>query len=219
MGKDKQSYHLKNSTIKIFFPLLSLVSAIFLHQSNTQAFSLKITTPVTFDSSLSPGVGIAERRGNTFFIDEGRTTGEIIYSTSASLGFKIEFEPSDPVGIYGISVFLNPKLGSKSGRRVVIGFGSFDRSSSTIIESPELILDNYRLERVSDFFGVGSFTSSISILARVNNIDAGSVSESFLDETNFHVEKVPEPLTILGSATALGFGVLLKREYSKKPKN
>ncbi|MFP4122433.1 MAG: PEP-CTERM sorting domain-containing protein [Coleofasciculus sp.] len=30
---------------------------------------------------------------------------------------------------------------------------------------------------------------------------------------------VPEPLTILGSATALGFGALLKRESSKKKKS
>jgi len=31
-------------------------------------------------------------------------------------------------------------------------------------------------------------------------------------------QSVPEPLTILGSATALGFGALLKREYSRKHK-
>lgn len=31
-------------------------------------------------------------------------------------------------------------------------------------------------------------------------------------------EAVPEPLTIIGSATALGFGALLKREHSKKQK-
>ena len=28
---------------------------------------------------------------------------------------------------------------------------------------------------------------------------------------------VPEPLTILGSATALGFGAFLKREHARKP--
>jgi len=35
---------------------------------------------------------------------------------------------------------------------------------------------------------------------------------------NLNTTKVPEPLTILGSATALGFGALLKREHSKKQK-
>lgn len=39
-----------------------------------------------------------------------------------------------------------------------------------------------------------------------------------LDDISMEVAStpVPEPLTILGSATALGFGVLLKRESSKK---
>lgn len=32
------------------------------------------------------------------------------------------------------------------------------------------------------------------------------------------VESVPEPLTIVGSAIALGFGVLMKRQYSRKYK-
>ncbi len=37
--------------------------------------------------------------------------------------------------------------------------------------------------------------------------------------TVYEAEPVPEPLTILGSATALGIGGLLKREQSKKNKN
>ncbi|MFP4122432.1 MAG: PEP-CTERM sorting domain-containing protein [Coleofasciculus sp.] len=45
------------------------------------------------------------------------------------------------------------------------------------------------------------------------NVDSngGSISGS--------IKEIPEPLTILGSATALGFGVLLKRESSKKKKS
>jgi hypothetical protein len=35
---------------------------------------------------------------------------------------------------------------------------------------------------------------------------------------NIRAESVPEPLTMLASATALGFGAFLKREHSKKPK-
>lgn len=41
-------------------------------------------------------------------------------------------------------------------------------------------------------------------------------AEFYVDMTS--VEPVPEPLTILGSATALGFGALLKREHSRKQK-
>jgi hypothetical protein len=34
---------------------------------------------------------------------------------------------------------------------------------------------------------------------------------------NIQTEPVPEPLTMLASATALGFGAFFKREHSKKP--
>jgi|GEM_PF-4214065 len=34
----------------------------------------------------------------------------------------------------------------------------------------------------------------------------------------FRISSVPEPLTLLGSATALGFGALFKREHSKRQK-
>ena len=37
-------------------------------------------------------------------------------------------------------------------------------------------------------------------------------------EINVQTEAVPEPLTILASATALGFGAFFKREVSRKPK-
>lgn len=42
--------------------------------------------------------------------------------------------------------------------------------------------------------------------------------ESSSDPGCFESTSVPEPLTILGSATALGFGTLLKRQQSKKQK-
>jgi len=50
------------------------------------------------------------------------------------------------------------------------------------------------------------------------------LSATFLKPTTGWVEykvpaeSVPEPLTILGSATAVGFGAFFKREHSKKPK-
>lgn len=47
----------------------------------------------------------------------------------------------------------------------------------------------------------------------VDDITIGS-----LEQVQPPVENVPEPLTILGSATALGFGGLLKRVHAKKQK-
>ena len=54
-------------------------------------------------------------------------------------------------------------------------------------------------------------------------IDAGSDrKEGFLDFKLRHVKvtakKIPEPLTILGTATALGIGTVFKRKYSKQLK-
>jgi len=46
----------------------------------------------------------------------------------------------------------------------------------------------------------------------INSFNAGRGDLASITPT----EPVPEPLTILGSATALGFGALLKRESSKK---
>ncbi|MEQ9356949.1 PEP-CTERM sorting domain-containing protein [Coleofasciculus chthonoplastes] len=48
--------------------------------------------------------------------------------------------------------------------------------------------------------------------------DAGSVVSGSIFSAHIDVKPVPEPLTILGSATALGFGALLKRQQSRKQK-
>lgn len=59
--------------------------------------------------------------------------------------------------------------------------------------------------RIEDFSGSGGIPGD----AYFDNVRL----EAVLPET-----PVPEPLTILGSAAALGFGALLKREHSKKQK-
>ncbi len=41
------------------------------------------------------------------------------------------------------------------------------------------------------------------------------LSESAGNDPYFDVQPVPEPLTIFGAATALGYGAILKRKYSK----
>ena len=58
---------------------------------------------------------------------------------------------------------------------------------------------------------------------RVNNrvADTGlyvDITSAVANSKSVPGKSVPEPLTILGSATALGFGALLKREHSKKQK-
>lgn len=50
----------------------------------------------------------------------------------------------------------------------------------------------------------------------VDRIEPGGYN--FVSTETFRVKSVPEPLTILGSALALGFGVLTERQYSRKRK-
>jgi hypothetical protein len=60
-----------------------------------------------------------------------------------------------------------------------------------------------------------------SVLGQSQSGESGSIVtivNSLTVTTPPPAQSVPEPLTILGSATALGFGVLLKREYSRKQK-
>lgn len=59
-----------------------------------------------------------------------------------------------------------------------------------------------------------------SDLTRLQFTYTGNVNTagSNIDDVRLEPEPVPEPLTLLGSATALGVGGLLKRQHSKKQK-
>lgn len=70
----------------------------------------------------------------------------------------------------------------------------------------------------SSFLGLrlqGTDPTVNTSIASLENNSPPTLTVQFQNEP----EAVPEPLTILGSATAIGFGVLLKREHSKKQRN
>ena len=54
------------------------------------------------------------------------------------------------------------------------------------------------------------------ILTDTDTLAIAQISK--FEKVNLNLQHVPEPLTILGSATVLGVGVALKREYSKRLK-
>lgn len=62
-----------------------------------------------------------------------------------------------------------------------------------------------------------TFTPNI-VSSQAIRIQYGTSWNAGIDNINFDQEPVPEPLTILGSVTALGIGGLLKRKHSKKQK-
>ena len=67
------------------------------------------------------------------------------------------------------------------------------------------------------------FSINSGFVAGLNTLDfvvedVGVISGFRVAEISGTASPVPEPLTILGSATALGFGALLKRQHSQKQK-
>jgi hypothetical protein len=79
-------------------------------------------------------------------------------------------------------------------------------------------------DQVGDFLVWKNINTGHFGVLRIDDIQ-GNSQEATLSGTwwfqtdgtgDFTSNSVPEPLTILGSATALGFGALLKRESSKK---
>jgi hypothetical protein len=60
--------------------------------------------------------------------------------------------------------------------------------------------------------GLADITATVTYQVNRESI----FSYTFTDNSSLDVQPVPEPLTILGAATALGYGVILKRKSSKK---
>jgi hypothetical protein len=91
------------------------------------------------------------------------------------------------------------------------------------------------LDSVNSTGGTSNSLDSVNLLQSNTNNELNLTETSYLTETinstenvnlaqasgsiKSDLEPVPEPLTIFGTGLALGFGVLFKREYSKKQKN
>ena len=97
-------------------------------------------------------------------------------------------------------------LGSATFARIVP-----DDQFSVSVDGNQLFSGDVPENMVFDFtqFELSARTGSMIAFTVVDSSDGFRVQELNADE-------VPEPLTILGSATALGFGALFKRAYSKR---
>ncbi|MEQ9483779.1 PEP-CTERM sorting domain-containing protein [Coleofasciculus sp. F4-SAH-05] len=86
----------------------------------------------------------------------------------------------------------------------------------------QLFADNITGNNVPDLAASGSFSKSVTqfhILKDINLTSEIGTGLSNMTTIDQEYSSVPEPLTILGSAAALGFGVAFKKEQSRKPKN
>ncbi|MEQ8959977.1 MAG: PEP-CTERM sorting domain-containing protein [Coleofasciculus sp. C2-GNP5-27] len=139
--------------------------------------------------------------------------------------------------IDGINVDL-PEYGGSAPIEVRTGFFTID-TSMDVIESVDLRLVNIRFDQ-GEFVTADSqtnilFSNSAQPSQNLTLFDVaplpqemggmltgdatfinGNFNNSELSYEMTAFASVPEPLTILGSAAALGFGVVLKQEHSRK---
>jgi hypothetical protein len=86
----------------------------------------------------------------------------------------------------------------------------------------QLFADNITGNDVPDLATSGSFSTPVyefQILKDINLTSEIGTGLSNMTTIDQEYSSVPEPLTILGSAAALGFGVAFKKEQSRKQKN
>ncbi|MDZ8050831.1 MAG: PEP-CTERM sorting domain-containing protein [Aulosira sp. ZfuVER01] len=127
------------------------------------------------------------------------------------------------------SLLLNKISGSESGTSALYKVADFNSVPTTFLSfnnglkfevtsiSNFLRTTNLNSTTIDGFSIAGKFYNGSvnaiadgAITAQVKKGAYGSYSYSIV------ATDVPEPLTILGSATALGFGTMLKKKYSKK---
>ena len=91
-----------------------------------------------------------------------------------------------------------------------------EKVNTTITASPSL----------TSFLSVGDHTATVElsilsvfkpfVVSPDNSPQTKKSGVIVSDTSHFTIQSVPEPLTMLGAATALGYGAILKRKYSKK---
>ena len=145
--------------------------------------------------------------------------GEVLVKPNDSILFNVNLEPSDQT-LLGIifrdlqykpdDIELSLDLTSKEWKDTLFG----PNSVTTTIANLRF---NVRRGVKKDEGGVGNLSEVLAVYDIVDS--KGVVIQSGLTiSSNDRVDvlPVPEPLTIFGTATALGCGVLFKRKSSKK---
>jgi len=140
------------------------------------------------------------------------TVDEIQAIPNDFLTFTYEFTPSTPVRLVATAFGFDPQELS-----FVAQFPNPSIPIFTIINEPITISRMYKVltpvkDGQSDTFGTiyyGNLDQFGNFIGISSNTTLGA------DIVPVPQEPVPEPLTMLGAAAALGYGVMLKRKYSK----
>jgi len=123
------------------------------------------------------------------------------FSSDFTVNFTTSFQP-----VGGGTAICPPQLQTCSFSRRLTGSGSWSHTfqGGTRVEGP-----------------VGDQLANVHTNPPSNFKDffpVGTIEEMHPEGTQHKVSPVPEPLTIVGSGLALGFGALFKKEYSRKRK-
>jgi hypothetical protein len=175
--------------------LTSLIRVIANHTAPRNAVRLD---PLPQRTSLNITGSFSGELGGTcipFFSDLIRL--DCYSKASASLTGPVSFTPPNQVwrnpGVFPFNIPLNTTLNVAAGNYPITG--------SVIVDT---------------LFGAGIGSDVVygDATLQVNSRFSPGVPTTF----NIRYQTVPEPLTILGSATALGFGAFFKKKVSRKPK-
>jgi hypothetical protein len=174
--------------------LTALIKVIANHRAPANARRLD---PLPQRTSLNITGSFSGELGGTCVPLISNMTGVDCYSkASASLTSPVSFTASrvwPNSGVLPFDIPLNQTLN--------VAAGDYPITGSVIVDT---------------LFGLGRGSDVVygDATLRVNSRFSPGVQTTF----NIRYETVPEPLTILGSATALGLGAFFKRKVSRKPK-
>lgn len=104
----------------------------------------------------------------------------------------------------GVANSLGEDLFDSVGDNYIIGTGDYFTFTPTFY--------------VSKFAPIQTYSATFKLLDVTEDPNHIPFGESGTFTLNFEPQPIPEPITILGASTALGFGALFKRELSKKQK-
>ena len=211
---------MKNIFIKILStPSFSAALILTLATIPANAASFKVV-PGGTQLDSDPINDIATNVGETLsFISQIDTTG--LSASLTSLEFEFSYDTTElnleEVNILDDEVFdiaiLPPVIDGMGISTQTVTFTAFStgQNPNTILDRDNLIFNVVGLQND----GLADIQASVISAIDANNTDVTSL---FQPPDRFEVQQVPEPLTILGSGTAIAFGTYFKRKSAKANK-